>query len=981
VTAVKLHWLVIATTGLLLKGCGSDKPIETTPPKEEPLPGEVCDPTNSADVRFRFDPPSLVLAPGMTRPVRLIVDPDICEPMKVEVTTGNADIVKAPESPTFGLRKPTHDFLITGGAQGVTKLTVTGQRKYDKDEGRAPAVGELEIDVRDGAAPRCGGESTTHTMSASEPSVKGSGLLAGTFMASPASAFGRSDELGLPEFPVELKCEADMAGNRVALGPAVSFLSTSAAISNIKPLRRELDFSIPVNPAAIPGPGRLRHVQILYQGPRAKTARPVAVTNLRIERFASRYVARFSSPWLGTYQAIAMPDAGTVKKKKLLTHRAVIGFSMGGGGAAMFGLRHHDKFDAIGPLGGPSDWTWLSWYIESYPLGGFCPASNPTCTRSKPNMWPIDEPLVHTMDFNHWWYEDGNGNGGRFPRSEYISLLTDIATMMGNPNGENADPALAHYPAGPTANDPFVKGDTTGFPEGLDCRLILEPVKAETDADKPQEQAQQRYREQCNRSRCSRANTWKAPTGYYDDEYNPDGSKQVISFCDGRQTGESPYQNTWVQPGDGEGVPVGMALAVDLNGNGIRDEDEPVIRSGHEPYDDFGTDGLKNEQEPGYDPVTNPDPNQDDYDYLINPGGTEGDHRWQQGEPFKDFGLDGVQGTPQQSAGGFDVGEGDGKYTESRGLKNLYANDAHSILRQWSTDIPAGALTDDKLSRVSFWLDGGVRDLFNLAVVGHHLSGAIASRGKPTGFYSGFEYLPGQPIDRPLDFQPANILWADVPGSPMVRYGAVDATPQQIKNGDGMHVGTASQLLYRLESAFYFLANLWPGADRANTQLTVDNPASETINELGVSCEVQNRCEKMFTGPKTRRTGPIAVTLPPGYANEHNRKRDVRYPVVYVLHGYGQDPRDLEAVALITNNFMNDGLRSSATRLAKFIVVYVDGRCRMGKDGKPECMQGSFYMNSARPGGPQFDAWFDEVIDYVDKNYRTMKPTEIEVTE
>jgi hypothetical protein len=103
---------------------------------------------------------------------------------------------------------------------------------------------------------------------------------------------------------------------------------------------------------------------------------------------------------------------------------------------------------------------------------------------------------------------------------------------------------------------------------------------------------------------------------------------------------------------------------------------------------------------------------------------------------------------------------------------------------------------------------------------------------------------------------------------------------------------------------------------------------------------------------------------------------------VYVLHGYGQDPRDLEAVALVTNNFMNDGTRSSATRLPKFIVVYVDGRCRaVETTGKPECIQGSFYVDSAREGGPKFDQWFDEVIDLVDQNFRTMRASDIDVPE
>ena len=82
---------------------------------------------------------------------------------------------------------------------------------------------------------------------------------------------------------------------------------------------------------------------------------------------------------------------------------------------------------------------------------------------------------------------------------------------------------------------------------------------------------------------------------------------------------------------------------------------------------------------------------------------------------------------------------------------------------------------------------------------------------------------------------------------------------------------------------------------------------------------------------------------------------------------------------MFTNNFMNAGERSAATRLAKFIVVYVDGKCRAQEGGNGECIEGTFYLNSNRPNGPQMDTWFDEVIDYVDHNYRTMGPSEISV--
>ena len=118
--------------------------------------------------------------------------------------------------------------------------------------------------------------------------------------------------------------------------------------------------------------------------------------------------------------------------------------------------------------------------------------------------------------------------------------------------------------------------------------------------------------------------------------------------------------------------------------------------------------------------------------------------------------------------------------------------------------------------------------------------------------------------------------------------------------------------------------------------------------------------------------------------------RGVRYPVVYVLHGYGQKPEDLEALQIISNNFMNDGNRSYENRLAKFIAVYVDGRCREGSapDGwkpgdpgtpqhQPECVRGGFWLDSTRVGGALFDTWFDELVQYVDENYRTMGPTDV----
>src|SRR5262249_33885290 len=162
----------------------------------------------------------------------------------------------------------------------------------------------------------------------------------------------------------------------------------------------------------------------------------------------------------------------------------------------------------------------------------------------------------------------------------------------------------------------------------------------------------------CNAARCDPKRALVFSSGYYDDEYNPDGSEQVISFCDGYQApnGASPYKDVYAPPPSGAAMPVSFAFAVDRNKNGIRDPGEPILRSGHEPYRDVGPDGVADADEPGYDAESTPDPNQDDYEPQINPTGAEGNHRHDDGEPYDDFGLDGVPDSAAKSVVG-DVGE------------------------------------------------------------------------------------------------------------------------------------------------------------------------------------------------------------------------------------------------------------------------------------------------------------------------------------
>jgi hypothetical protein len=1016
---VKQVW--IALGAVVAIGCGNTVPstpkmvdsgtaADGAPVAPTLNPGEECYANGTSPLVLHFDPATIVVAPGVSRPVTVNVEPDLCSPAMIHLSMGDSSIAHAPTEAWLDLRHPSFSFDLAGVAIGKTTLTASLQRPEDK----SPTTLELPIVVQSGAPVTCHkSDMTSGTLNQNVPALNATASLVGASISTDAAAFMRTDEFQMPAFPATIACTGDdltkataghpaAPGNLVPIGPAVTF-TAGAPIVMTQSLRRELDFTIPVNPATIPPGGRLRHMQVLFMSQAeqgiVKTPRVMTIASPRIEPQGKGYVAHFSTPWFGTYQVVFPADAGTETRTRHLTHRAVIGISMGGGGAATFGMRHHDQFDVIGPLGAAmSDWTWFLWYVQTYFLAGFCPHTDPlypNCQTYAPNLYPFHETYAHTLDFNHWFEQPGGGNGGSFGRGDLTQILDDFSLMLGSPNGQNPDPNLTFFPAGPTSTDIWVTGlgIDPPMPSGVDCRVTVDPISCNPGDPASCNQTymnEQTWQTQCYASRCG--NLWSAPTGYYDRMYNPDGSLPVATLCDGSQDGVTPYVDTWAPfpPGfatSGQAVPNDPALFVDFNGNGVRDMNEPVIQQGAEPWSDTGTDGLFDKDEPGYDPINNPDPNQDDYDFQLNPNGTENNHRYEKGEPFLDYGLDGVKGTPQQSAGGYDVGEGDGVFTLSKGIQNFYAVDAHSILHQWSTDLPAGPMTDSELLRFDIWSDGGVRDQFNLESLANHLEGSIASRLKSDGtqlrstaFYNGFDKLPGQVVGNEDAFSVYNMVWADLVDAPSTRYGTLDATPAMIAAGDGQHVGTPAQLLDRITSSLFWAAQHWPDADHTLTELTSADPETTTKNVLGTACETSpsGLCTTNFTGPVTGRTGPIVIQLPPGYGLAANAKRDVRYPVVYLLHGYGQTPEDLEAVAILSTNFMDDASKSAATRLGKFIIVYVDGRCRVEEDGWPECVEGTFWLNSERPHGALMDSWFDEVVAYIDQNYRTMGPSDVD---
>lgn len=950
-------------------------------------PGELCSTLAPNIVKLRFEPNVLTVATCsgsdcVPRSAQVILDPDVCEPIKVTFESSAPDVIAAPAPGVFELHKPEVPLTITGGEKTGTAVITA---KVDAGDGTI-ITADLTVETLAADPITCSGSESAASLAEGQ-TLAGKDGLVGASISVPAGANKPNENSyiwSIPELAATLGCGADITpSGYVALGPAITFGPESLA------LPRELPVSIPINPVLLPEKARWRHLEIAYSAPAFVAPRTVPVTDPRVEKVDGQWAVTFKVPRFGTYQAVVREDAGTTSFSRRLTHRAVIGVSMGGGGSATFGMRHHDRFDVLAPLGGPVDWTWLLHHIENNHLGGFRPIAKgttladidltpktcvsgldcsppETCLGAAAGMGkcvllptPTD-PYEHPSTFNTWWYEyPKTGNGGSFSRRDYVQIFRDLALMFGNPNSDNLTPGAENLPAGVRPDDKSVVGD---HPNG-ECAVTVDPI------DGPGKEQQEELANQCPIERCAHTLVLQ---NYFDDEYNPDGTFPVITVCDGSsQIKElTPWSNTWHS--DGNNYPLELALAVDYNGNGVRDELEPILRAGHERWSDYGTDGVPNEEEPGYMPGINEDPAGDDYNAQYNPTGTENDHRYQMGEPFEDFGIDGVEGTPQQPAtgwqqpgDGYDVGEGDGKFTVTRGLANFWERDAHSIVHGWSKEVPAGELTDDALRRIDVWTDGGTRDLFNFAVDAQHLAGTFKARGRNVSYLSDFTQAPGLDPSKPQEFVPPRIVYQDLQGIVLQRYGATEPTAADFESGSGQHVGTVFEIASRLQTALYFIGSRWPEPELR--QYVEDSNADPDPN--APECEVGGNCQFEFESSFGRK-GPVGITLPPGYA--HAKQKERRYPVIYMLHGYGQTPEDLGAAIVFLRNWMNNPIDSAASRLPKAILVYVDGRCRVNADGKAECLRGTFFTNSVRADGVQDEDWWLELMEYVDKNYRTM---------
>jgi len=721
----------------------------------------------------------------------------------------------------------------------------------------------------------------------------------------------------------------------------------------------------------------------------------------------------FKNIFFGTYQAVIPSDIQEPTTRHF-TYKAFGGISMGGIGSALVGFRNPDKFDILGPMGGISDMLSFVAMIKRDHLGGFCsyeeieshagtpedlntfvqdidaqcgycgPQQNPEDWSNPVNKCYMVEPREiyardeHPQGYNHWYYDN---QGGNFNRTSYTKMFRDLSYTFGNPTSYN--PEAPYLAAG------------------------LSPEKIQTYLDSVYFHQNTKGNRDSNENGCDNLAQLMAEdpiTSFYDREYNPEAKYPMIIFCDGTSQENGDYNP---EDSDARKYRLDFALAVDFNGNGIRDYGEPVIRQFWEHFDDCGEDGLCNPDEPNYNAETNPDPNGDDYNPYVNALGTEGDSIRQENEHYDDFGIDGVECPAVDKSRisevcPWDFGEGNGQFDLNPNVGRFFASDPHqNVLKMSVAD----------LKRLNVWLDGGIRDIFNFVIMADNIAGVLdsklASEGLETKVYNDF-----QSIQYPNPFSISTyrftfVNYGQLGHNVHVRYGDYDATDDLIRGGDGRHVGLNAQVLARMESFLMFASYHWPNGDY--------RPVSKwSLGELFRS--------ERYDSAVLKREARYAVAFPPGYFENNTINPDGthncvdRYPVMLLGHGYGMDPNGMAPTFAPMFGFMADGT------MQKMIGVFPDGECstpdvcrsdcrdscntaedkeacaaecqveRDCDNYREECMRGTFYQNhvatrSNPKGTPDENGWIDgqgedyvfELIDLVDSLYCTKSAEDVQV--
>lgn len=582
-----------------------------------------------------------------------------------------------------------------------------------------------------------------------------------------------------------------------------------------------------------------------------------------------------------------------------ITNRTIMGVSMGSSGAGQLGFQRPELFDAIGMLGVPLvDWTFMLRQIQRGFLGGFCDRDTilanldhvGTTTSAAfcgpaPAVVKLDPEgriLEPEQDYNHWYRWIDEGRGGGFGRNKLRESFQDISLAFGN--------AVIYNPESPY------------FPPGV-------PMD---------------FRDRPDAERCA---TPLVIQGKKNKEFNPDGTYDVIAFCD-TNTNSGEFDPTRPSERATE-----ILLAVDYNGNGIRDAAEPVLVEMHERYDDVGT-------TPG-----------DTYDWDTNPSGKAANWSWDEGEPYEDTGLDGVAGTG-------DFGEGNGKFDYNPNIDNYLAQNPRTLIES--------VVPDGHLERMHIYADAGIRDFLVSAGGTDWLWGALEHRvGAIAKDYTTFEALT--PAEPDYDFLKVDFEEETFGRHVYVRYGDPEASEREIQRGDGHHVGPPDQVINRFLTSLNFM------------QARMFEPDRSAVTMVGEVTDLI--LPKTFFSAALGRERKFGLVLPPGYNEAKNADR--RYPVVYVLHGQGMESESLLASAILFFGYMAestnpDTMRRRESDWSKFIIVFPDSTC-----DADACSSGNFNSNhkGIDGNGPKYMDSLFELMAEIEQDYRVAPPVVVPKSE
>lgn len=267
--------------------------------------------------------------------------------------------------------------------------------------------------------------------------------------------------------------------------------------------------------------------------------------------------------------------------------------------------------------------------------------------------------------------------------------------------------------------------------------------------------------------------------------------------------------------------------------------------------------------------------------------------------------------------------------------------------------------------RMAFYLDGGIRDLFQFGIHASLLFEQLEKEDPEARRFEGLTDFPGAPASEEA-FRPLSLTAEDLPRTMLYLYGDPDAPPEKIAAGDGDHVGSPRQVVNRLLLFLRWLSLRWSAGE---------DPPADTSSFFSRVRSLRHRSEAL--GGQER---DFAVVLPPGYNAPENEK--VRYPVVFLLHGYGQHaagPGGFWESFLLTDGYMATG------ELRKMILVFPSGRCCQTEERTgavrctegaeagftPECNSGTFYAPSIRTRRDYAGAIHD-LVRHVDAEFRTL---------